>query len=409
MTRLLYISPGPMPPSSDPALDKFACLSGIADGDILLPICCVSPNSILPSLRETFPIYRVGSFCYHFYLRDRLPKPLRQLATFFFYLRCGLRLHREKKFDVIMTYGSNSTGIAGVFLKWMTGAKLIVEIPGVPEDAFRYEEPHPGIRASLKRFFADQLLVSVTTAADCMKLLYPWQLRGYPRLRNKKIAVFHDFVPVHAIRTEQAERGEDRFILLAGCPWYRKGVDVLIRAFDSIAAQFPQYKLKLLGYYPDREYLNSLTARCLQIEFSSPVPNELALKIIGACSVYVLASRSEAMGRVLLEAMAARKPILASAVNGVPYYIVNDDNGLLFQSENVEELATKLATLLSNPELQARLAARGYEKVFSEYDEQSYVRSFHSMLQSLRDESLADHKGIAQNEETMAATKSAEL
>jgi glycosyltransferase involved in cell wall biosynthesis len=75
------------------------------------------------------------------------------------------------------------------------------------------------------------------------------------------------------------------------------------------------------------------------------------------------------MGRVLLEAMAARKPIIASAVGGVPHYIEDNDNGLLFRSEDVEELAEKLGTLLANPELQARLAKRGYEKVFSEYDE----------------------------------------
>ena len=81
--------------------------------------------------------------------------------------------------------------------------------------------------------------------------------------------------------------------------------------------------------------------------------------------------------------LAAQKPIIASAVDGVPYYIKDNDNGLLFQSENVEELATKLATLLSSQELQDRLAKRGYEKVFTDCDEQSYVRSFYSMLQSL--------------------------
>src|SRR4029077_14523919 len=161
-----------------------------------------------------------------------------------------------------------------------------------------------------------------------------------------------------------------------GYPWYRKGVDVLIRAFKLIAAQFPDYKLKLMGYYPDREFLNNLAGDCPQSEVLAPRPYDEALKVIGSCSVDVSASRTEGMPRVLLEAMAARKPIVASAVDGVPYYIKDNDNGLLFQSENVEELAAKLATLLSNPELQARLAKRAYEKAFSEYDEQSYVRSF---------------------------------
>jgi glycosyltransferase involved in cell wall biosynthesis len=129
------------------------------------------------------------------------------------------------------------------------------------------------------------------------------------------------------------------------------------------------------------------------------------LKVIGSCSVYVSASRTEAMGRVLLEAMAARKPIIASAVDGVPYYIVDNDNGLLFESGNVEDLAAKLAILLSSQELQARLAKRAYEKGFSEYDERSYVRSFSNMLQSMQDESLGSPKGANHYEETIVATK----
>jgi glycosyltransferase involved in cell wall biosynthesis len=385
MMRLLYILPGLVPPSADPALDKFTFLSEIAEGEVLLPVWWDSPNKVSPFLRETFPIHRVGNFRYHLFLCHRFPKPLQRFATLVFYVRRGLQLHREKKIDVIMVYGTNAPGIAGIILKWVTGAQLIAEIPGAPEHAFRYEEPNPGSNATIKRFFADQLLGLVCATADCIKLLYPWQLQRYPRLHDKKVAVFHDFVPIHVISPGESE---ERSILLGGHPWYRKGVDVLIRAFKSIAAQFPNYKLKLMGYHPDRKFLNNLAAGYPQIEFLAPCPYDDALKEIRSCSLYVLASRSEAMGRVLLEAMAARKPIIASAVDGVPYYIIDNDNGLLFQSENVEELAAKLTMLLGDRELQARLAKRAHEKAFSEYDEQSYVRCFQSMLQSMRDDKV---------------------
>jgi glycosyltransferase involved in cell wall biosynthesis len=405
MTRLLYILPGLVPPSSDPALDKFTFLSEIAEGEVLLPVWWDSPKNVSPFLRETFPIYRVGEFCYHLFLSERFPKPLRRLANFLFYVRRGLQLHRKEKFDAIMVYGTNMPGIAGMILKWILGAPLIVEIPGVPEHAFQYVVPRPGIRTSMKRFVADRLLGFVCGAADCIKLLYPLQLQSYPRLRDRKAVVFHDFVPLHVISPGQSD---ERFILLSGYPWYTKGVDVLIRAFHSIAGQFPGYKLKLMGHYPDREYLNQLAAGCPQIEFLSPRQYEDALKVIGNCSIYVLASRSEAMGRVLLEAMAAERPIIASAVGGVPYYIQDEDNGLLFESGNVEQLAAKLTTLLSDPELQARLASRAYEKAFSEYDEQSYVRSFDMMLQSLPGESFRADKAIDRYEETMAANKTSQ-
>ena len=377
MIRLLFILPGLMPPDSDKSLDKFFYLSEIAEGEALLPIARNSRKNVPQFLQETFPIHRVGRFRYHFCLSFRYPRFFRRLAIFVFYIRRGIQLHHEKGFDVIVAYGTNRPGVAGVILKWITGAKLVVEVPGVPENAFRYDSPHPGWHAGFKRFLSDQLLLCVGVAADCMKLLYPTQLEKYPRLQYKKAAVFHDFVPVHAI---SAIKCEEQSILLAGYPWFTKGVDLLIRAFKFIASEFPNYKLKLMGYYPDRRYLDELVAGCAQIEFVPPCYHEAALRIIGSCSVYVLASRTESMGRVLLEAMAARKPIIASNVCGVPHYIKSNDNGLLFQSENVEDLAAKLATVLDSPLLQARLSRRGYEKVITELDERAYVRSFQSML-----------------------------
>ena len=404
MTRLLYILPGVVPPSPDSAHDKFKYLSEIAEGEALLPVWWDSRDRVSAFLRETFPIYRVGNFCYHLFLYERFPRPLRRIAILLFYLRRGLQLHRRKKFDVIMTYGTNLPGVAGMILKWITGAKLIVEIPGVPEDAFRYEDAHPGKSAAFKRFCADQLLLIVGAASDCIKLLYPGQLRKYSFLRKKNVAIFHDFVPVDFIPSES---NEEKFILSVGFPWYRKGIDILIQAFESISAQFPHYKLKLMGYYPDREYLDKLIGGCAQIEFVSPRSNDLALKVIGGCSVFVLASRSEAMGRVLLEAMAARKPIVASAVTGIPHYIRDDDNGLLFQSESVEDLAEKLATLLGSEALQARLAQRGYEKVFSEYDERAYVRSFRAMLELLGGVPVACNKASDPYEQSIPRTEMA--
>ena len=57
--------------------------------------------------------------------------------------------------------------------------------------------------------------------------------------------------------------------------------------------------------------------------------------------------------------MAAGKPVIGSRVGGVPYYIREGETGLIFESENVDELAEKLRLLLSSPELQARLGQNG--------------------------------------------------
>ncbi|HEY2118830.1 MAG TPA: glycosyltransferase [Candidatus Acidoferrum sp.] len=380
MTRLLYILPGLVPPTSEPARDKFQYLSEICEGEVLLPVWWHSTKQVSPHLKQNFPVYRVGRFSYHLFLFLRIPQVFRKIATFLWYISRGIQLHRENKIDVIVTYGTNTPGVAATVLKWLTGAKLIVEIPGVPENAFRYDVPNPGKQASVKRFFADRLLCIVGKASDCFKLLYPLQLQKYPELQKKKAAVFHDFVPVRYV---QLAKKENQFILCIGYPWYTKGVDILIRAFKSIMKQYPDLELKLMGHYPDLHVLKELAEDCPQIEFLAPGPNELAMKVISACMIYVLASRTEGMGRVLLEAMAAGRPIIASRVGGVPHYISDNDNGLLFSSGNVEELAAKMVLLVNDKELGSRLGRRGYDRVFSEFDEVAYVREFKKMLQSI--------------------------
>jgi glycosyltransferase involved in cell wall biosynthesis len=380
MKRLLYILPGLVPPGLAPGRDKFQHLSEICEGDILLPVWWSSVKDVAPHLKGTFPEYRVGRFTYHLFLFLKAPRLARKIVTFLWYVRRGRQLHRKNKIDVIVSYGTNLPGIAGLILKWLTGAKLIVEVPGVPENAFRYDAPKPGKGFLVRRMLSDKLLYLVGTASVCFKLLYPWQLQKYPKLQKKPAAIFHDFVPLHSVPSVETP---EKFILSVGHPWYTKGIDILIQAFKKISAEFPDYKLKLMGYFPDRQTLEILVADCSQIEFLAPAPNEQALNVIAACSVFVLASRTEAMGRVLLEAMAACKPIIASNVGGVRHYITDNVNGLLFESERIDELASKLALVLNDRELQIRLARNGHEMAFSQLDELSYVQAFNHMLDLL--------------------------
>ncbi|MGH9475585.1 MAG: glycosyltransferase family 4 protein [Terriglobales bacterium] len=369
-----------MPPDPDPIRDRFTYLSDFAEGEVLLPVWWRSADSVPPPFQHEYPQYRVGRFRYHFHPSYRWPKRLRRPAMFLFYLRTGWRLHRQKKFDVIVVYGTNATGLAAVALKRLTGARLIVEIPGVPENAFRYEQPRPGLRGATRRFVANRLLNFVGSRADCMKLLYPGQLACYPRLQRKPCAVFHDFVPVGSIRALPAQ---ERFVVSVGYPWYTKGMDVLIRAFRAVAPEFPDFRLKLMGHFPDRRYLDELAAACPQIEFIKPGSNDDALRVIGACAAYVLASRTEGMGRVLLEAMAAGKPVIASAVGGVPNYVSDGRNGLLFKPEDPDDLAARLRILLADDQLRARLGAAGLDRVRCELDERAYARAFGAMLAGL--------------------------
>ncbi|HQH26490.1 MAG TPA: glycosyltransferase family 4 protein [Oligoflexia bacterium] len=94
-------------------------------------------------------------------------------------------------------------------------------------------------------------------------------------------------------------------------------------------------------------------------------------------------SRTEAMGKVLLEAMAHEKPVIAARVDGIPHYVTDMENGLLFEKENAADLAQRLRMVLANPQLSAALGKRGRERLRSQLSEQEYVRCFNLMIEQV--------------------------
>lgn len=269
-------------------------------------------------------------------------------------------------------------GLAGAVLKLLTGCKFIVEVPGPPDKAYIVEHKVRFLHRVKKRL-SDLFLHISVGMADAVYLRYPTQLAKYPLLRKKPAWIFPNLVPVKGFR---APRAHEPVVLMMGYPWYLKGADIVIRAFRLIAARIPGYRLRLIGHFPDRQYLDDLARGCDQIEFVKPVSDyPESLRRIGACALFVHACRTEAMARVLLEAMAAEKPIIASAVDGIPFYIQDNDNGLLFASEDVEGLAQRMLALIEDPEFAARLARRAYERVHEEFDENAFVQNFQRLLE----------------------------
>jgi glycosyltransferase involved in cell wall biosynthesis len=86
------------------------------------------------------------------------------------------------------------------------------------------------------------------------------------------------------------------------------------------------------------------------------------------------------MGRVLLEAMAAAKPIIGTRVGGIPHYVHDGENGFLVTPGSVDELSTRMLEVLQDPALARRLGDRGRQLAMSKYDEQAFVRHFAEMF-----------------------------
>ena len=93
--------------------------------------------------------------------------------------------------------------------------------------------------------------------------------------------------------------------------------------------------------------------------------------LLAASDAFVLPSLFEGTPLSLLEAMAAGKPVVASAIPGNDELIVNDENGLLVPARDTDALAQALRRIVADPELRARLGAAARRRAESAHSARS--------------------------------------
>jgi len=201
------------------------------------------------------------------------------------------------------------------------------------------------------------------------KLLFDRQLDHFSRLTSIPVVrVFPDYVDLSNFKPGvQLNK-----ILVAGFPFKIKGIDILIAAFKKVAVQFPDWKLIILGWFPQMQELNSHMDGHSQIFHHPPVYFDEMPAHMSTASIFILPSRTEAMGRVLLEAASCGVARIGSNIGGIPTVIEDKVDGLLFESENVEDLAAKLSLLMGDERYRKKIAEAGFKRVANDFSGEKY-------------------------------------
>ena len=144
-----------------------------------------------------------------------------------------------------------------------------------------------------------------------------------------------------------------------------KGQSDLIAAAARIHAAVPDARIAIVGGGKLRGRLERQAAKAAGggILFAGFWPPERIAALLAAAAVFVLPSRQEGLGSILLEAMAAGVPIVAASTGGIPELVRDGSTGLLVPPRNPAALAAAVIRLLGDPALAARLAAAGLEFV----------------------------------------------
>ncbi|HWG52675.1 MAG TPA: glycosyltransferase [Gemmatimonadaceae bacterium] len=162
-----------------------------------------------------------------------------------------------------------------------------------------------------------------------------------------------------------------------------KGPDILVSALARAMTQ--DLHLSLLGDGPERAALMALASRLgvsERIRWHGPVPNASAT--FTAFDGLVLSSRTEGVPIVLLEAMAAGTPIVASRVGGVPD-MLSDAEALLVPPDDSAALASALDALRADPAAAAARATAARARLEREFALEPWLRRYEALYRSLTD------------------------
>jgi len=136
-----------------------------------------------------------------------------------------------------------------------------------------------------------------------------------------------------------------------------KDLSTLIEAFANVASMYSGLRLAIVGSGPELARLQAQAERLGIVEQCVFQPAESdVVPWFKSIDIFVLPSLSEAFSNSLMEAMACGCACIASRTGGNPELIEHGDTGLLFEPSEAADLAAQLSRLVSNAELQGRLA-----------------------------------------------------
>ncbi len=297
------------------------------------------------------------------------------------------QIARAEKVDIVHTHNTGPMldgALAGLFGR--PGVMIHTDHARSFPDARKYMIAE-GIAA---RFFAKIVAVSEETKKN---------LIHYEGISKEKIVVVNNGIEGEkyniSIAQQEAKKqfGVERFKKIVGLGVVlteQKGIIHLIRAASKVLVQYPDTGFVVAGDGGIRAQLqNCVNEHGIANNFIFIGATKEIPTFLQCLDVYVLPSEWEGLPLVLLEAMAAKRCIVASAVGAVPQVIMADKTGLLVPPADPDALAKALMWLLGNNGLRQKLADNAHEYFLQGFTVQSMVHSYERLYEEIANKKLS--------------------
>jgi glycosyltransferase involved in cell wall biosynthesis len=294
--------------------------------------------------------------------RFRLYRPIRprRLDGLAFYALLPFRVARELREhrpDAVLVQGGQETALVllGRFLA-RSPARVIADVHGDPAAPARlYGSPARRALAPL----ADLLARIGLERADGVRTISEYTsglVRETGREPTATFAAFMDLEPFLA--TAPTALPERPTALFVGVLERYKAVDVLAEAWRLVSSRVPGARLHLVGRGTLREVAERLVAALPeQVRWDESLSTPEVARALDDATFLVLPSRSEGLGRVVVEAFCRGRGVVGSRVGGIPDIVADGQTGLLVPPGDARALADALERVLTDLALAERFGA----------------------------------------------------
>jgi glycosyltransferase involved in cell wall biosynthesis len=290
--------------------------------------------------------------------------------------RALARLVRGERIDLVHAHWILPNGFLAARVAAATGVRYAVTLHG--SDVFMAER-NPLFRAMARRALAGAAYVTSCSADLAARLL----ALGGGEHTGKVHLVANGTDPAPPPRPEAVAALRARLGVPAGAPLVaavgrmvdKKGFRYLLEAVPAVRARVPEARFVLGGGGPLLAPLAEQARRAglgEAVVFAGPLAHGEVLALVAAADLFAMPSVVDPKGNVdglpivVLEAMAAARPVVATAVSGLPLAVADGETGLLVPERDPAALAAALADLLADPERARRLGEAGRRRVRDE-------------------------------------------
>lgn len=165
-----------------------------------------------------------------------------------------------------------------------------------------------------------------------------------------------------------------------------KGIEGLLIAFSLLQNDHPSSELTIIGDGPERQHIEDRIKqdKLNNITLVGSVAERDVFHYIDKADIIVLSSLMEGIPLVLMESMAAKKPVIAPRIAGIPELVLDEINGLLFTPGEWHELSEKIDRLINNQELRLLLGESAKNTIDREYTINSSIDPLFKKFKSLK-------------------------